>query len=295
MAAVSQLGYVGIGASDAPAWERFATQILGMAVSERGADGTLKLRMDDYHYRLAIHPGGGDDVSYLGWEVPDRETLGAVADQVKAAGIEVTRASEAEARTRNAVELVRFRDPNGIASEIFYGPLLGAKPFVSPRSISGFVTGTMGLGHALVVVDDLERSLDFYTRALGMRISDFVAPEDGPLSGVKLGFLHCNPRHHSLAMLPHPGARRRLNHIMIEMRSVDDVGATHELCQDNKVPIAMTLGRHTNDHVLSFYMVTPSGFMIEYGWGGRQVNDATWQVQMHSTGSAWGHRGAIMR
>ncbi len=295
MAGVSQLGYLGIGASDAAAWERFATQILGLAVSERIADGTLKLRMDEYYYRFAIHPGGGDDLSYLGWEVPNRETLGAVADQVNAAGVEVTRASEAEARARNVVELVRFREPNGIASEIFYGPLLAPKPFVSPRSISGFMTGTMGLGHCLVVVDDLDRSLDFYTRALGMRVSDFVAPEDGPFAGIKLGFLHCNPRHHTLAMLPLAGTRRRLNHIMIELRSVDDVGTTYELCQDNQVPIALTLGRHTNDRMLSFYMLTPSGFMIEYGWGGKRVDDATWQVQMHTSGSAWGHRTAGMQ
>jgi extradiol dioxygenase len=293
MATVSQLGYVGLGVSDLVAWERFATGILGMSISERGADGSLKLRMDDHHCRIAIHPGGADDIAYLGWEVPNRETLGAVAAQIKQGGAEVSRGSDAEARVRNVVELIKFRDPNGIASEVFYGPLLGSGSFVSPRAIGGFVTAGEGLGHTLLLVDDLDRSIDFYTSALGMRISDYVIPADGPLAGMKLGFLHCNPRHHSLAMLPHKGARRRLNHIMLEVSAVDDVGATYELCQDQKVPIAMSLGRHTNDRMLSFYMVTPSGFMIEYGWGGRQVDDATWQVQVHTSGSAWGHRGAM--
>ncbi len=295
MASVSQLEYVGIGVTDITAWENFATGILGMSISERGADSSLKLRMDDHHYRLAVHPGGDDDIAYLGWEVPNRETLAAIAGQIKEAGAEVAQGSDAEARERNVVELIKFRDPNGIASEVCYGPLLGTGPFKSPRAIDGFVTESGGMGHTLLVVDDLDRNIDFYTRALGMRISDFVIPTEGPLSGIKLGFLHCNPRHHSLAMAPFKGARRRLNHIMIELRAVDDVGATYELCQDRKIPIAMSLGRHTNDRMLSFYMLSPSGFMIEYGWGGRQVDDTTWQVQVHTSGSAWGHRPAMAR
>jgi hypothetical protein len=32
------------------------------------------------------------------------------------------------------------------------------------------------------------------------------------------------------------------------------------------------LGRHTNDHMTSFYVNTASGFFIEYGWGGRMID-----------------------
>jgi hypothetical protein len=54
--------------------------------------------------------------------------------------------------------------------------------------------------------------------------------------------------------------------------------------------ITRGLGRHTNDHMTSFYLKTPSGFDVEYGWGARTVDDATWQVQRHEKGSIWGHR-----
>ena len=40
----------------------------------------------------------------------------------------------------------------------------------------------------------------------------------------------------------------------------------------------MTLGRHTNDLMTSFYVRTPSGFEIEYGTGGLVVDDDTWEV-----------------
>jgi extradiol dioxygenase len=103
-------------------------------------------------------------------------------------------------------------------------------------------------------------------------------------------FYHSHPRHHSLAFIESPKVDKRLNQFMLQAKSLDDVGSTYYLCQDREVPITMTLGRHTNDHMTSFYLQTPSGFAVEYGWGAREVDDTTWQVQMHTSGSIWGHQ-----
>jgi 3,4-dihydroxy-9,10-secoandrosta-1,3,5(10)-triene-9,17-dione 4,5-dioxygenase len=51
------------------------------------------------------------------------------------------------------------------------------------------------------------------------------------------------------------------------------------------MPIVMKLGEHTNDHMVSFYLRTPSRFCVEYGGDAREVGDATWQVQVYNTGS----------
>jgi hypothetical protein len=56
----------------------------------------------------------------------------------------------------------------------------------------------------------------------------------------------------------------------------------------------MTLGRHTNDLMYSFYLVTPSGFNLEFGYGGRSVDDATWQIAHYDAASIWGHRRAAV-
>ena len=54
--------------------------------------------------------------------------------------------------------------------------------------------------------------------------------------------------------------------------------------------VNVTLGRHTNDLMTSFYAKTPSSFMIECGWGGREIDPATWRpVEMHHGPSLWGH------
>ena len=51
-----------------------------------------------------------------------------------------------------------------------------------------------------------------------------------------------------------------------------------------------TLSCHTNDWMTSFYVRTPGGFLVEYGWGGRLIEPATWQpARMNSGPSLWGH------
>ena len=162
------------------------------------------------------------------------------------------------------VELITFNDPNGIATEIFYGPLVNFD-FASPRAIAGFETGTQGLGHIVLGVDDLDDSLHFYRDVLGMRISDFIQLS-GVAGGRRMAFFHCNPRHHSLAFMAMPKTAKRLRHFMLQVKALDDVGMTYFLCQDQGVPVARGMGRHTNDHMVSFYMQSPSGFEVEYGW-----------------------------
>jgi 2,3-dihydroxybiphenyl 1,2-dioxygenase len=281
MASVTQLGYVGISAKDVDEWERFATGTLGLQVSGKEADGTLFLRMDEYQYRFAVHPNGNDDLAYTGWQVSGEPQLHEMADRIKAAGIDVVLADREEAKARRVEGLIKFDDPDGGATEIFYGPpICFDDPFNSPRPINGFVTGGQGLGHVVYYVNDLDRSMRFYRDVLGMRISDFIR---------NLAFFHCNPRHHSLALIE-AEAPKRLNHFMLQLQSLNDVGALYDKCQDQEIPIVRGLGRHTNDHMTSFYLKSPSGFDIEWGWGAREVDDATWQVQRHEKGSIWGHR-----
>jgi len=291
MERVTQFGYLGISVSDINAWEQFATQTLGLQIAQRENDGTLLLRMDEYHHRFLIHPTGKDDAAYFGWEVADEHALKGMTAQLKAAGVEVRKGTPDEAAARRVVDLICFKDPSGIPSEVFYGPLMAYNtPLRSPRQISGFVAGHQGLGHMVVTMDDMEKSLQFYRDVLGMRISDFVHVVRPSGEKLYLVFFHCNPRHHTIAFYGAPNPQRRLNHFMLQAQSLDDVGSTFYLCQDQGIAINRGLGRHTNDHMMSFYMRSPSGFEVEYGWGGRVVDDSAWQVQHHTSGSMWGHR-----
>lgn len=289
-ACVNALGYIGVAADDLARWGSFATDVVGAEVSRRDQDGTLHLRIDDQFHRIIVHPGPSNDLAYTGWEVTGPEDLDAFAARLRSFEIPFERASAAECKARCVGGFLRLHDPSGIATEIYWGPLVDSRtPFKSPRAIGGFDTQGKGLGHVVLLVDDFERTMTFYRDVLGMRISDFI---DFNRRGtmVTAAFLHCNPRHHSLAFIEVKGAPKRISHVMLEVLSLDDVGRTYSLCEESDVPVTVTLGKHTNDHMFSFYMMTPSGFALEYGWGGRTIDDETWQVQTHLAASIWGHR-----
>jgi hypothetical protein len=78
---------------------------------------------------------------------------------------------------------------------------------------------------------------------------------------------------------------------MLQVLDPDDVGTTFDLCQDRDVPLASTLG--PNDRMTSFYAVTPSGFQVEFGHGGIEIDDTTWEVRTHQSASTWGHRSPV--
>lgn len=280
MTAVTQLGYLGLTTKAPGEWESYATRTLGLEALRGDADGALRLRMDGYHHRFTIREGAEDGLDYAGWEVTDSAALTTIAERLEAAGHPVTAGTPEQCEQRRVGGLISFADPDGYATEVYWGP---AEKEASRDA--GFVAGSQGLGHILVMCNDLDRSMGFYTTLLGMKTSDYVA-----LGKARAGFLHCNARHHSIAFVQPPGgAPRSINHFMVQREALDDVGRRYDEVQKDSIPLITTLGRHSNDMMLSFYMRNPSGWGVEYGWGGREIDDATWCVEQLDSGSLWGH------
>ena len=280
---IQALGYLGIGTGKLDDWTDFATNWLGMQPVDRGA-GLRAFRMDDRKQRLVIDGSLADGQRYFGWEVADAASLDALASKLEAAHVDVQREPQSLADARCVSGLIAFADPFGNRLEAFHGAQVADEPFRPGRSISGFRTGPLGMGHAVLMVPNVDVALAFYRDVLDFRISDFIR---GPLTGY---FLHVNPRHHSLALFEAPF--NGMHHLMLELYSFDDVGQGYDIALGEREKIVATLGRHPNDLVTSFYMRTPSDILVEYGWGGVEVDDATWQPQeMTSVGSFWGHHG----
>ncbi len=285
MASVTQLGYLGIGAHDPGEWAGFAESVLGLGLAGREKDGTALLNMDGNAYRFAIHPDDRDDIAYVGWQVESAADLDAIAARLDAADVAVTRGTSEDAARRRVKGLIRFPDPDGHQVEVFYGPEPAASAFQSPKGETAFVAGDQGLGHLVLATGNLDRAMDFYRDMLGFKTTDFVTA-----GGMTLGFLHCNPRHHSIAFAEVENPRKRLNHFMLQLQDFDAVGRTYDTVQGGAAPLYVTMGRHPNDHMVSFYMGAPSRFGIEYGWGAVEVDDSCWQVEEYNTTSIWGHR-----
>ena len=104
--------------------------------------------------------------------------------------------------------------------------------------------------------------------------------------------LRCNARHHTMAFAPcMPGKTPRLQHVMLEVDSLDDVMRSYHFLRIHKAPIGMGPGRHINCQTVHVYVQTPGGFAVEFGWGHRRLDDATHQPVVYPPGSpvdVWG-------
>jgi 3,4-dihydroxy-9,10-secoandrosta-1,3,5(10)-triene-9,17-dione 4,5-dioxygenase len=286
------LGYLRIESADVAAWREFGVRVLGM-VEGRGPDpDALYLRMDEFPARLVIVPGETDRLLVCGWEAASRDMLDGVAAALNDADVAVKSGTEAECADRRVAELLRFDDPAGNALEVFCGAALEHRPAVSPYG-NRFVTGDQGLGHVVLPVTEEKPALHFYTHVLGFRLRDSIrlAPEllgRPPGPPLWMRFLGSNPRHHSLALAPFPAASGVV-HLMVEVATLDDVGRAMDRATRRGATVSGSLGRHANDLMVSFYLRTPGGFDIEYGTGGRRVDDATWVTRETTAISLWGH------
>ncbi|MDB5582387.1 MAG: Glyoxalase/bleomycin resistance protein/dioxygenase [Bradyrhizobium sp.] len=277
-----RLAYCGLGVADVDAWMRFATDGLGLVPDNRG--GLQRLRMDQAAWRFAVHESPANDLLYAGFELDGVEELAACRDRITNAGVDCTSLSDAELDQRQVVQGFCLHDPDGLRLEFVTGHAVAATPFESPLA-AGFNTGAQGLGHVVLAIGDLGRGIAFY-EALGFAMSDFITVPMGPDAKLRIAFMHCNPRHHSLAIAALPGGKR-LNHVMVELTEVDDVLLGYQRCVAQGYKVG-GIGRHPNDRMLSFYVQTPAGFDVEYGWGGVAIEGA-WSVAEYDQISIWGH------
>jgi len=278
---LQSLGYIGVTTARVDAWAGFATDLLGMQLADRDARG-FALRTDDRAGRLFVESGACEGVSAMGWEVVDGAALARLATRLSDAGHPVIPGTSIEAEQRRVAELVIAHDPAGNRLEFFHGAAAASSAFVPGRALSGFRTGPLGLGHVVLTVRSLDAVLPFYVDLLGFRLSDYA------LRPFKAFFFHLNSRHHSFAAIE--TGVDGFHHLMVELDSLDDVGQAYDLAQLEEGRIGVTLGRHTNDFMTSFYARTPSDFMVELGWGGRSIDPATWQPFECDYGpSLWGH------
>ena len=286
---VSELGYVGFGVSDLNAWKEFASEVLGLEIGPGVGPNSFTLRMDYWVQRILVTENGEDDIDFVGWRVPDEVAFKEMRDRLARADISFSIGTPQQVEERQVLGLIQLSDPSGLPIEIFYGPHVEpAIPFHSGRPMHGpFVTGNKGLGHFAMSTDKTAECEEFYRNILGMRGGvefDRELPPHISDGRLRLNFMSCNERQHSIAF-GNLGGSKRLSHFMTEVAKIEDVGLTRAIVKKREVPIFLDLGQHNNDRVFSFYFDTPSGWAWECGWN---VAPASGQVEWGEL-PIWGH------
>ena len=286
---ITEFGYVIIGTTDVEKWRAYGTDVLGMMAVD-GPDGALYLKMDERDFRFVVKNTGKDQLYASGWGVDTEADFNALKNSVEKAKVKVTLGTTDEVKMRKVQNFFSFSDPSGLRHEVFWGPISSFSKFVSPTG-TRFVTTNLGFGHAVLPTSNLKETVEFWTGVMNFGVSDILhLTMDPSAPPISINFLHCfNGRQHSLAFAE-LGDPAGCNHLMVEVDSIDEVGRALDRVDQHKVPISMTLGRHVNDDMVSFYMVTPSGFQMEFGTGGLVKDWTTHQVFETTRGSHWGHK-----
>lgn len=122
------------------------------------------------------------------------------------------------------------------------------------------------IGHVVLMVADLERSLRFYTQVLGFKVSD-VYPESMMDGGMV--FMRCNADHHGVALV---GAAEgasgniELHHLAFEVATLDEVLRAREHLRAHQVPIDFD-GRRRAGAQVAVEFRDPDNHRLEIYWG----------------------------
>ena len=282
------LAYVVASHHDLAEWRHFGERVLGMQAVD-APDGALWLRMDERACRIIVEDGNDSRYVASGWELADEAAFRRAITLLEVGGIDVKRADSAAKVSRNCIDMAWFVDPSGNRHELVLGFKTGFERFVSPAGTT-FVTGDLGLGHTALPAPEFDATCALFTQCLGFGLSDYMIHRPDPSRpGARIHFMHCsNGRHHSLALAEMPVPSGCV-HLMVEVPDMDEVGRAMDRQVANGVKLMATLGRHVNDRVTSFYLLSPSGFAIEVGYGGRVVDWRRNVVHETTRVSLWGH------
>ncbi|WP_405970525.1 VOC family protein [Streptomyces sp. NBC_00988] len=287
---LDQLAYIVIASAEVSRWREFARDVLGTMTAD-GPGGSLYLKYDEWHHRVLVVPAEEERLMASGWSLRDKYAYDAALAHVRNTGTAVSEGTAAERELRMVSEFFAFTDPAGSRHEVCWGRTMSSVPFVSPAGVSRFVTGDLGMGHVVLPCHgDFDEAMTFYRDVMGLEYSDYFARRfspGGPL--VRAYFFHCdNRRQHSLALIESSNPVG-LVHFLVEVPTLDDVGRAADRAVATSTPVVRSIGRHVNDSVVSFYLLSPSGFQVEYGCGGEVVDWTRHEVRDISYGTYWGH------
>lgn len=123
------------------------------------------------------------------------------------------------------------------------------------------------LGHLVLKVRDIHKSVAFYTEIVGLEVSDWI--ED------QMVFLRCGSDHHDLGLaqikdgeaLPEAGSglhQLGLEHFCYEVESFADIEAAVEMLKANKVEIVRGPGKHGPGENCFLVFRDPDGNFVEF-------------------------------
>jgi catechol 2,3-dioxygenase len=269
---ISEIGHVALRVRDLAAAQEFATNVLGLHLTERTADA-LWFTHGTSHHSLHYIAADEDALDHAGLVAPDAESLATARKRVEAAGLRVI---EDGPLGRGVEDGFAFQGEDGFVFEI-YSRMTTTKP-----DLAAGVLRPRRLGHFNFFVPHPRRTEQMFTELFDFRVSDRID------EGV---FLRCNVDHHGIGLFP---GRGRIHHCAWEYPTMIEIGAIADLIDARGDSVLWGPLRHGMGRNIATYVQEPSGLVQEfYSDMERIYADARhipgeWSYDGHKWVSLWG-------
>ena len=244
MVQVVKLGYASFGTLDVEAMLAYYTEVIGLALVERGDDGAAYLRSSIDHHSIALYPASEEGLRHVGLQLSGTQSLQDASKQLSEHGIKADLHTDAEPGIH---ELLEFPDPEGHLIRLYSQMDLVKQGFPD----RGIVPEK--LGHLAIAVHDPKRAAEFYQNVLGFRVSDWI--EDFFV------FMRCSPDHHSMNFL---GSKyQKMHHIAFQLKDWAHVERACDHLAKHDIPLLWGPGRHGAGHNIFTYHHNPDKQIVE--------------------------------
>jgi catechol 2,3-dioxygenase-like lactoylglutathione lyase family enzyme len=246
----ASLAYIELGSPDPQRLARFYETAFSAVVSPVGS--SYVCRGPDRC--VIVSPGEPKTLVSAGYKLKDKAALDALDARIRSHGVPVERTATIEFE-----DAVGFRDPSG--NHLFFG---------LPRNTTPHVDGLSGrIQHVVVASTDAQAMVDFYSKIVGLIVSDRVLDTDGNL---KTAFLRTDHEHHSFAVFQ--AGENRFDHHCYEADDWNAIRDWGDHFASFRIPVKWGPGRHGPGNNVFSYFAGPEELPIEYTAEVLQIDDS---------------------
>jgi len=269
---ISEVGYVAIQVADVEASERFAVDLVGLFVTDRG-DDHVSFSHGQQHHSLQYIRSDENAFDHIGLKARDAEALATVRSRVEAAGLPFV---AEHPLTRGVEDGFAFEAPGGFVIAVYTRMATVDVP------LPGAGVRPSRLGHANFFAADHDAVRDIFIDLLDFRVSDLIP------GGT---FMRCNVDHHGIGVFEGAGV---LHHYAWEVPTAIELGQFSDLIDTHGGSVLWGPLRHGMGHNIATYVQEPSGLVVEYYSDMQRIYDddtyvpGEWSTDGHKWYSLWG-------
>jgi catechol 2,3-dioxygenase-like lactoylglutathione lyase family enzyme len=218
--------------------------VVGLTLRERNRERAVLASKQGLE-AIALEPGAPNALSRIAFQVAPGSDLGELAHALERHGVKSERRLDV---TPGVAEALVFKDPKSTSVEVFAEYTFPKED----RSASGITP--IKLGHVAYRVDDVQKTVKFYTDVLGFRVSDWR--EDN------FAFLRCGVDHHTVNFVFDEVPQ--LHHIAFEVKDWAEIQRAAEWLARNDIHLVWGPGRHIIGHNIAIYHRNADKVRVEF-------------------------------